>query len=63
MLVMSKSTLTNNRAYGNIIYNGNKYSISFDVMDNRDNSNNRFRLQQHEFEISNVTMVKVTNNK
>lgn len=62
---MSKSTLTdtNNRAYGNIIYNDNKYSISFDVMDNRDNSNNRFRLQQHEFEISNVTMTKVINNK
>lgn len=60
---MSKNTLTDNKAYGSIIYNGEKYSISCVIKDNRDKEN-RFRLTNGpEFELFNVIMVQVTNNR
>ena len=60
---MSKNTLTDNNAYGSIIYNGEMYSISCVVKDNRDKEN-RFKLPTRpEFELSDVIMVQVTNNR
>ena len=57
---MSKNTLTNNNAYGSIIYNGEVYSILCIVKDNRDKEN-RFKLPTGPE--SDVIMVQVTNNR